>query len=295
VSGLGFNIFYTFNMSDKLVSIIIPSYNDSHFVEDAINSALNQTYQNVEIIVVNDGSKRDQDIEFFKTYKNPKVNIINTENKGLPSARNTGIENSNGEFFIPLDADDKLSSTFISETLEVISENEKIGVVYTDQQFFGESSEYIKMLDFDFVTLLSQDHISVASLIRRKAFDQVKAKNGVGYNPNMKFGYEDWDLWLSLSELGWEFKCLHKPLFLYRKHGVSMSTNTSKKHEYLITQLIENHEESFSKNYKQVIINLQKLYKDRELFAKDINRNLSSPVWLVKRLIATLIGKNSKL
>ncbi len=94
------------NKNEMKVTIIIPLYNQKQFIGQAIESALVQTYKNIEIIVVNDGSTDSPDQELYK-YKN-SIKLINQDNIGLAGARNTGIENSSGEYVQFLDADDFL-------------------------------------------------------------------------------------------------------------------------------------------------------------------------------------------
>lgn len=277
------------NSDATLVSIIIPSYNDTKYLVDALSSSLNQSYLNTEIIVVNDGSNKPEDIEFFKNYSNPKVKVINKKNEGLAMARNTAIAESKGEFFVPLDADDMISTDFISKTVRLAQENELIAVVYTDQEWFGDEALTMPMKEYNFVDLLSQNHISVCSLVRRSAYDEVKKRNGVGYNPNMKFGYEDWDFWISIGETGSEFKCIHEPLFKYRRRGDSMSSNTIRNHDYLIKQMIENHPETFSKHHKEVILKLQSLFKEREIYSKSLERDTKDGTWLIKKFFKNIV------
>jgi glycosyltransferase involved in cell wall biosynthesis len=271
---------------EKLVSIIIPSYNDTRYLGDAISSALSQTYKNIEVIVVNDGSTNEEDIEFFKNYQNPKVKIISKSNEGLAIARNTGINESKGEFFVPLDSDDKIKPSFLEETMSLMSED--VGVVYTDQEFFGVEDKVMPMKDFDFVYLLSRNHVSVCSLVRRSAYDEVVKVNYHGYNPNMKFGYEDWDLWISVAEQGWQFKCLHTPLFMYRKRDDSMSSSTIKNHDFLINQIVENHSDTYTKYSLDIIRNLQNLLVQQEMLNKNINKDSQNNGWLFKRMIKNI-------
>jgi len=276
-----------------LVSIIIPTYNDTEYLKEAINSALAQTYKNIEIIVINDGSTNIKDIKYLEKfpYLFDTVKLINKKNEGLSLARNTGIKESKGEFIIPLDADDMISTDFVEKTLRVISKDSNIGVVYTNQRFFGDENKIMEMLDFDFEKLLSINHVSVCSLIRRTAYDVVKNNNGVGYNPNMKFGYEDWDFWISIAECGYKFECIHQPLFWYRKRTNSMSTLTVTKHDFLIERLIQNHTASFNKYHIQIIKDLQNKVKDSELLLKSINTDLNNNSWIVKRFIKNIPNK----
>jgi glycosyltransferase involved in cell wall biosynthesis len=109
---------------DKKISVTIPVYNVKPvFIQEAINSVLNQTYSNIEIIVVNDGSTDENTLEYLKTINNPKIKIINQENKGLGGARNTGIENSTGEYIGFLDADDWLDSNYYEFLYNLCEEN----------------------------------------------------------------------------------------------------------------------------------------------------------------------------
>src|SRR3954470_15335442 len=98
----------------QLVSVVIPCYKQAHFLAEAIESALNQTYSSVEIIVVNDGSPDDTN-RVVQRY--PNVRLIEQRNQGLSASRNAGIRESRGNFLIFLDADDKLRPNAIKAGL----------------------------------------------------------------------------------------------------------------------------------------------------------------------------------
>ena len=116
-------------MKTPLVSVIIPLYNQKEFVGDAIESVLNQSYSNIEVIVVNDGST-DNPHEVLEKYKKA-IKLINQKNMGLAAARNTGIKNSHGEYIQLLDADDFLDKKKIEFQLN-FSESEKAAVSYCE-------------------------------------------------------------------------------------------------------------------------------------------------------------------
>lgn len=100
---------------NKLVSIIIPVYNGENFIADCLNSILEQTYHDYEIIVINDGSK-DNTRQIVESFNNKKIKLFNIENNGVSNARNYGIKMSNGEFILFIDADDKIDV----KTLEIL-------------------------------------------------------------------------------------------------------------------------------------------------------------------------------
>ena len=123
-----------------IVSIIIPFYNLGEYLEEAIKSCLNQTYKNIEIIVVNDGSTDEKSIEILLNlkikYKN-KVKFIDQKNQGVSKARNNGIKISKGEYICCLDADDKLGSKYIELTANRLAKTKELGFVTTWVQEFG--------------------------------------------------------------------------------------------------------------------------------------------------------------
>ena len=104
----------------NLVSVVIPCYNSGIYIEKAINSVKNQTYKNVEIIVVNDGSTDSYTLKYFKNVKN--ITLINQKNKGLPNARNVGIKKAKGKYILPLDADDWIRKDAIQLMVKSIQE-----------------------------------------------------------------------------------------------------------------------------------------------------------------------------
>jgi glycosyltransferase involved in cell wall biosynthesis len=107
-------------MKSALVSIIIPCYNASSYIKETINSVLIQTFQNFEIIVINDGSK-DQGSEIIKTIKDNRIRLVEQKNQGVSSSRNNGIILANGEFIAFLDADDLLHPSFLEKRIFTLS------------------------------------------------------------------------------------------------------------------------------------------------------------------------------
>lgn len=108
-----------------LISVIIPVYNVQDYLERCLNSVINQTYKNIEIILVNDGSKdNSQSIceNYLKKYKN--IRIINQENKGLSAARNIGVECSMGEYIVFIDSDDYVDTNYVEYLYKLLVDNE---------------------------------------------------------------------------------------------------------------------------------------------------------------------------
>ena len=116
------------------ISILIPSYNAAHFLPISIESAISQTYQDFEIIIIDDGSKdntKELVQSFIDKYPN-KIHYISQENKGLSVARNVGIAQSKGDYLALLDADDKWMSCRLEEGVKVLDADNSVGLVHGD-------------------------------------------------------------------------------------------------------------------------------------------------------------------
>src|SRR5262245_11344519 len=123
-----------------LVSTIIPSYNRAGFVIAAVESALAQTYEKQEIIVIDDGST-DQTKQRLERYAK-KIRYVYQENQVVAAARNTGVRVSRGEWFAFLDADDLWSPDKLERQLECINQKSEVGLVHTNVFFFGAETDH---------------------------------------------------------------------------------------------------------------------------------------------------------
>lgn len=222
----------------KKVSVIIPCFNQAKYLEDAINSVLNQTYKNIEIILINDAST-DNTKEIAKKYLNKVDNFVFIDNKtnlGLSSSRNIGISNSSGEYILPLDADDEIKPTYIEKAVSILDSNEKIGIVYSKAEFFGVISGEWELPAYNLKNFILENCIFCSALYRKK--DWLKAGK---YDETMKNALEDWDLWLSFIELGFEPYQIPEILFRYRKHSYASMINKNFDKKSVLAYLLKKH------------------------------------------------------
>src|SRR5262245_21692055 len=134
------------------ISVIIPCYNHGKFLDEAIQSVLSQTVQDLEIIVVNDGSTNRESIDILNSLEQPKTRVIHLpQNMGLPAARNAGIREAPGKYICCLDADDKLQDTYLEKATAMMESNSGISFVGSWTQVFGSESRvwYAKQFDPD--------------------------------------------------------------------------------------------------------------------------------------------------
>jgi len=223
-----------------LVSVVIPCYKQAHFLPDAVESVVAQTFSDWEILIVNDGSPDDTSEaakKLIAKFPGKRIRLVEKTNGGLSSARNAGISAGQGKYILPLDADDKIKPALLARLVPILDSNPKVGFAYTHIQHFGAMDNEFALPDFDRVTLVTKDNIAcVCSLLRKSVWEQVG-----GYSEAMREGYEDWDFWIGCVEHGWDGFCLHEPLFLYRKNGASMLSAANQKRERLIAQIVSNH------------------------------------------------------
>ncbi|MFE7914333.1 glycosyltransferase family 2 protein, partial [Bacillus mobilis] len=130
----------------QLVSVIVPLYNAEKYIAETMESILNQTYKNIEIVIVDDGSK-DQSSSIVKNFKKKypeQIQYILQENQGVSVARNTGIENANGEYISFLDSDDLWHSTKIEKQIESMHKNNMKACYCGFMNFYEETGEKVE-------------------------------------------------------------------------------------------------------------------------------------------------------
>jgi glycosyltransferase involved in cell wall biosynthesis len=202
------------------VSVVIPCFNHGEFVEEAVESVTRAGRDDLELIVVDDGSTDERTGREMDALAARGIKVIRQENKGLAGARNAGILASQAEYIFPLDADDRLHPGWIDGAIQLLDSDGKVGVVYGDAECFGTRTGRWHTGPFDASQLMQSNYIHCSALYRRVIWEQ----NG-GYDGAMPVqGAEDWDFWLSTVEHGWQFAYVPEILFDYRIAEQSMIT-----------------------------------------------------------------------
>ena len=169
-------------MDSELISVIVPVYNAEKYLKDCLKSILDQSYNNFELIVVNDGSKdRTQNIIDHFSRKDNRVSSIQQDNKGVSGARNTGIRNAKGEWICFVDADDRLSRDAL-EILYQTAISEKSDAVIGEYSLMGDTPQSVKFFDFDNKISFSKNQMIrlYGACIDSHAFGNVKNVVNVG-------------------------------------------------------------------------------------------------------------------
>ena len=198
--------------AEPLVSIVVTAFNKQDTIVRAIRAALDQTYPRLEIVVVNDGSTDGTlaAIEEAGLLEDARIVLHDQPNSGQPAAaRNAGVATSTGTLILPLDGDDWIHHTYVSEAVAVLVANPSVSIVYSDAVY--SRAGIVKARDYDYPTLLFGNQLSYCSLFKREVFDDVE-----GYRLNVR-GVEDWDFWIAAGLRGHFGKRIARPLFHYRQ------------------------------------------------------------------------------
>jgi glycosyltransferase involved in cell wall biosynthesis len=201
------------------VSVVIPCFNLGDYVEEAVDSVLAQTYQDFEIVVVDDASTDARTHRTLDLLLREKTRVIRARHGGLAATRNLGIARTTGAYVCALDADDRLRPTFLEQAVARLDRDPSIAFVSSWLKMFEDDDFEWTPESWDFPALLREDTVLTAALVRREALVAAGA-----YDTAMPVqGDEDWDLWLTLVERGCRGDIIREVLFDYRKRNGSMS------------------------------------------------------------------------
>ncbi len=200
------------------VSIVLPTYNGARYLGQSIESCLNQTYRDIELIIVDDGST-DATPEIIESFKDPRIKYIrHKKNQRLPGALNTGFRYSTGEYLTWTSDDNQ----FLPEAIEImkgcLDKNKYADLVYADYwQYFRQTGEKSLMKLKDILDLTNYNTVGACFLYTRRVYEAVG-----NYNPNYEL-VEDYDYWIRITK---QFKTIHcpTPLYIYAYHENSLTS-----------------------------------------------------------------------
>ncbi|MBW4432403.1 MAG: glycosyltransferase [Pelatocladus maniniholoensis HA4357-MV3] len=223
------------------VSVVIPAYNAMTYLPETLESVLQQTFTDFEILIINDGSS-DNIVEWANQIADPRVRLISQPNQGVSVARNTGITHAQGEYIAFLDADDLWQPTKLEKQVHYLEDNPEVGLVYTWTAFvdqWGKSTGIVLAFHAEgnvWEQIVVRDMISNGStpMVRRSCFETV----GV-FDPNFRYA-PDRDMWTRIAAR-YPFGVVKEPLILYRQLPNSFSRN----HEKMIQELRQVIEKTF--------------------------------------------------
>ncbi len=207
--------------NDQLVSIVVPTYNQAKYLEESIESILNQDYPNIELIVLNDGST-DETAKILTKYRgNDKVKYDSHANMGQAATLNKGWHLASGKYLGYLSSDDVIHRECVRQIVDLLRENPKYICAYPNSSLIDKNSRIVrarvcKPFSLEELIVKQECYIGPGALFRREAFELFG-----GWNPSLRLG-PDREYWMRLSSIG-EFAFIDEVLAGYRYHSGSIS------------------------------------------------------------------------
>ena len=224
-----------------LVSVIIPAYAAVHFVPHAVVSALQQTWRAREVILVNDGSPAEDDLERAIANLRPRITYIWQNHGGPGAARNAGLAAARGQFVAFLDSDDWWDPEFLREQMALLQADPSLELVYSDAWICGDSPlagrRFMEVSPsrgpVTVASLLTCDCTIITSAVVARA---ATIRAAGGFNASFRRG-QDFDLWLRLARRGARMAYHQKPLVHRRLHALNLSADPVAEHQRAIDVL----------------------------------------------------------
>lgn len=203
----------------ELLSIVIPYFNMGKYIGDCINSILQSSYKNIEILIINDGSTEQQSIAALKQFEeHQSVKIIHKNNEGLADTRNFGASLAKGRFLAFLDADDKVHKDYYNKAIKILEQYENVFFVGSWVQYFGTSNKIWPTWNPEPPYILLHNSVNSSALIYKK---EGFLKAGL-FDKKVDYGIEDYESVINMLELGHGGIIIPECLFFYRVRKDSM-------------------------------------------------------------------------
>jgi glycosyltransferase involved in cell wall biosynthesis len=228
--------------SIPVVSVIIPMFNVEKYIEQSINSVLEQSYHHFELILVDDGCS-DKTIDIINRFSDPRIRIIRQANRGLAGARNTGIDVARGIYIALLDADDYWAKDKLTKHIRHLNANPQVGVSYCPSLFIDEEGVLLGIGQFPKLNNITKQHIfcrnpvgnGSSPVIRRSLLSEI-SYFGVKRDKYRKMYFnetlrqsEDIELWTRIAlNTKWQFEGVDTPLTYYRVNDSGLSADVDK-------------------------------------------------------------------
>ena len=232
--------------------------------------------------MVNDGSP-DNTSEIAESYvkQDSRFRLIETENKGVSAARNTGIRASSGEFILPLDGDDIILPQYAQLAIDRFRQFPETKLVYCQALMFGEKNEYWELPEYKWEKFIFNNSIFNPCIYRRSDYDKT-----LGYDENMKLGLEDWDFLLGLLDKDDIVYRIPKVLLHYRIKTESKTSEVLANKESVVWQIINNHSDIYREYLYGRIYNLtNERVSSTEKLDMTIGHAVTKPIRLYRKLI----------
>jgi len=249
-------------MQTAQISVIIPCYNDGQYITETVERVLQQTFTPLEIIIVNDGSTDQNTLDTLaQLEKHALITVLHKENGRMSAARNYGVIHAKGTYIAALDADDYFDNHFFEKAIPIFQAQPNIAVVTSYIQFFGNHKGASKPRGGNAYNFLFSNQCPACALVRKEVWDQVG-----GYDESMKLGYEDWEFYIRITQLGLSVHVIPELLLHYRQTDKSTLKNqTHPNRKFLIDYILNKHKDWYIQCLSDLINEKQVIYTESRI------------------------------
>jgi len=264
------------------VSVIVPCYKQAEFLDECIGSVINQTFQNWECIIVDDGSP-DNTEEVSKEWckKDSRIKYYKKINEGVSKARNYGISLAASKYILPLDADDKIGRQYMELALQCFQKDNNVKVVYCRAKYFGKKRGIWRLPEYSYKKLLTTNIIFCSAFFPKIEWERIG-----GYDVNMVEGFEDWEFWINMLSKDVEVKRIDSVQFYYRIRRDSRTSTAVLNIDKLLNYICEKHVSVYNRLIGNSIILTS--------FKESWEYKLGKIILFLPRKIWKIIRKNKK-
>jgi len=280
------------------VSVILPVYNVECYIQQTVQSVLEQTFPDFELLIIDDGSP-DRSIELCRAMQDDRIHIITQANRGLAGARNTGIRHAAGEYLAFLDSDDLWVPTKLAVHVQHLDQSPTVGVSFCRSQFIDDQGNSLGIYQMPKLTGITADHLfcrnpignGSAAVIRKAVFDAIRFTDPNGtedhYFDQTFRQSEDIECWLRIAlQTQWQIEGIPEALTLYRVNTTGLSANVQKQldsWEKLVTKT-----RTYAPEFVDRWVSLARAYQYRYLARRAIrSRDVGTAFDLMHRALAS--------
>ena len=229
-------------MMNPLVSVVIPAYNMEPWLAETLDSVLQSDYPDFEVILMDDGST-DGTVRIAQEYAlyHPNLRVYTQSNAGVCAARNAAVQHAQGTYIFPLDADDRISPSFLGHAVSTLQADPEVKVVYSRAEYFGDRTGEWQLKPYSLQLLARKNMIPISAMYRKADWERVG-----GYCREI-IAREDWEFWVSVLKDGGKVVQLPEVGLYYRiRHG-SKRVSDRKLKRHVIDVMNQRHADFFQR------------------------------------------------
>lgn len=281
-------------MLTRTVSIITPCFNDGKYLAESVASARSQTWKQKEIIIIDDNSTDTYTKRLLRdlaAQPDIRVLFVPEGRKGPSAARNIGIAAAQGQFILPLDADDKIDPTYMEKAILRLEADPSLALCYCKARFFGLKTGLWHLPPYTWQTMICGNVIFPSALYRKADWERVG-----GYDESLIDGLEDYAFWLHILSPGRPVACLDETLFHYRIKPHSRSAQMLRdKQQAAQDALYHSCQDIFESNTRLLVEGIRELQHERDvthcLFSWRLFACIGKIEWMIRQRIKKLLGR----